>query len=298
MQENKEKIFITKASGAVVPFSLEKLSQSLRRAGADENTISKIIATIIPSLYQGISTKKIYKYAFDLLKGNSGLLAARYRLKKAIMELGPSGFPFEKFIAGILRHQGYAVKIGEIVEGKCVKHEIDVIAEKDNQHFMVECKYHNQRGIFCDVKIPLYIQARFKDVEAQWLQLPGHGTKFHQGWVVTNTKFSQDAIQYGLCAGLHLLGWDYPYKNGLKDQIDSLGLYPVTCLTTLTRYEKQKLLNSNIVLCKEISGGEVLLSSGINPSRIKIVLNEVKQLCLLKDKSTLTTAGREQNVNP
>lgn len=275
---DQENIPITKASGAVVPFSLEKLSQSLRRAGADENVLTKIIAGITPKLYPGISTKKIYRHAFNLLKLNSGFLAARYRLKKAIMELGPSGFPFEKFVAGILRHQGYSVKVGQIVEGKCVKHEIDVIAAINNQHFMVECKYHNQQGIFCDVKIPLYIQARFKDIEPKWRQLPGHENKLHQGWVVTNTKFSRDAIQYGTCAGLHLVGWDYPHKQSLKDQIDSLQLYPVTCLTSLTKYEKQKILNSKIVLCREISCIETLLNTGLSPARAKIAWEEINQL--------------------
>ena len=282
---DKEDILITKASGKIVPFSPDKLRQSLLRSGAGEKSVGKIIAEIIPKLYQEIPTKKIYKYAYKILKNSSGFMAGRYRLKKAIMELGPSGFPFEKFIAGILRHQGYATRVGEIVEGKCVKHEIDVIAEKDTHHFMIECKYHNQPGIFCDVKNPLYIQARFKDVEAQWLQLPGHGTKFHLGWLVTNTKFSRDAIQYGTCVGLYLLGWDYPYKKGLKDQIDSLGLYPITCLTSITRYEKQKLLSSKIVLCREILGNEKLLSSiGLNQARTIRVLEEVEQLCSIQSE--------------
>ncbi len=282
---DKEDILITKASGKIVPFSPDKLRQSLLRSGAGEKSVGKIIAEIIPKLYQEIPTKKIYKYAYKILKNSSGFMAGRYRLKKAIMELGPSGFPFEKFIAGILRHQGYATRVGEIVEGKCVKHEIDVIAEKDTHHFMIECKYHNQPGIFCDVKNPLYIQARFKDVEAQWLQLPGHGTKFHLGWLVTNTKFSRDAIQYGTCVGLYLLGWDYPYKKRLKDQLDSLGLYPITCLTSITRYEKQKLLSSKIVLCREILGNEKLLSSiGLNQARTIRVLEEVEQLCSIQSE--------------
>ena len=145
---------------------------------------------------------------------------------------------------------------------------------------MIECKYHNQPGTFSDVKTPLYIHARFKDVEAQWLKLPGHGTKFHQGWVVTNTRFSSDAIQYGNCVGLKLLGWDYPIKGSLKELIDTLGLYPITCLTKLTKTEKNNLLDRKIVLCKEICENEqYLVQAGINPTRIKSVLEEATQLC-------------------
>ena len=279
MKKVKE-MSITKASGESEPFSSDKLKRSLERAGASKAEIDEITNEINSRLYEGISTKKIYRIAFNLLKEDSGHLAAKYHLKQAIMELGPSGFPFEKYIEEILRYQGYKTTVGEIVQGKCVNHEIDVIAELDHQHFMIECKYHNQRGTFSDVKIPLYIQARFKDVEAQWLKLPGHGTKFHQGWVVTNTRFSSDAIQYGNCAGLKLLGWDYPLKGNLKDLIDTLGLYPITCLTTLTKTEKQSLLDRKIVLCKEIcDNDQYLVQAGINPTRIKSVLEEVTQLC-------------------
>lgn len=279
MKKRKE-IVVIKASGEKVPFQQEKLRKSLMRSGAHDNQIDEILSEISLQLYQGIPTKKIYRIAYNLLREHSGHLAAKYHLKRGIMELGPSGFPFEKFIGEILKHQGYSVKVGEIVKGKCVNHEIDVIAEKDHHHFMIECKYHNQPGTISDVKIPLYIQARFKDVEAAWIQLPGHGTKFHQGWVVTNTRFTSDAIQYGTCAGLNLLGWDFPKKNSLKEQIDTLGLYPVTCLTTLTKIEKQQLLENNVVLCKEICDNENHLNTiGVKPSRIKLILEEGHQLC-------------------
>ncbi len=278
--KQQNQIFITKASGENVAFSESKLRNSLLRAGASDEQIAIIVAQVSKKLYPGISTQKIYRMALSLLKQGTKPVAAKYQLKRAIMELGPSGFPFEKYIGEILRNQGYLVKVGEIVKGQCVNHEIDVIAEKGEQHFMIECKYHNQPGTVCDVKIPLYIQARFKDVEAAWVKIPGHGTKFHQGWVVTNTRFTDDALQYGNCAGLKLLGWDYPAKDSLKDLIDTLGLYPITCLTTLTKTEKQSLLDRKIVLCKELCDNEqYLVQAGVKQTRIKAVLQEGNQLC-------------------
>ena len=277
--KKENNILVTKASGESEPFLSDKLMHSLKRAGANNEKIERIVKEVSGKLYNGMSTRKIYRIAFNLLKESSRSLAAKYHLKQAIMELGPSGYPFEKFIGEILRYQGYNIKVGEIVKGKCVNHEIDVIAEKEHHHFMIECKYHNLQGTFSDVKIPLYIQARFKDVEAAWIQLPGHRTKFHQGWVVTNTRFSSDAIQYGNCAGLKLLGWDYPQKESLKDLIDKLGLYPITCLTTLTKMEKQRLLDRKIVLCKEIVDNEkYLIQADVNPTRIKLVMEEANQL--------------------
>lgn len=281
-------IHVTKASGEISPFSEEKLEHSLQAAGATKEQVDFILKEISAKLYDGMTTKKIYRIAFNLLKDGSKHLAARYHLKQAIMELGPSGFPFEKYFAEILNYQGYSTKIDQFVQGKCIMHEVDVVAEKDSVFFVVECKYHNQSGKFNDVQIPLYVQSRFKDIEEQWLKMPSHKNKTHRGWVVSNTRFSSAAIQYATCAGLNLTGWDYPMNNGLKDQIDSLGLYPITCLSSLTQIEKQSLLNKNIVLCKEIYNNRALLESAdVKSSRINSVMKEAEQLCqhLLKHET-------------
>ncbi|HUC82580.1 MAG TPA: restriction endonuclease [Flavisolibacter sp.] len=280
---NPDKITIKKASGQSDVFDPQKLKHSLLRSGASAEQIQTIIGKIEDRLYPGITTKKIYQAAFKLLRRESRPVAARYKLKSAIMELGPSGFPFEKYVAAILQQQGYQTQTGVLVQGKCVLHEVDVIAQKDEHHLMIECKYHNQPGTVCNVKIPLYIQSRFKDVEASWVKLPGHEMRLHRGWVVTNTKFTTDAIQYGTCAGLHLLGWNYPQKNSLNEQIERLGLYPITCLTTLSTKEKQILLNSKIVLCREVCDGPALLKqAGVSELRIQKVLEEAQQLCQKK----------------
>jgi hypothetical protein len=285
-------LFVTKSTGEKSRFSAAKLERSLQRAGANKEQIDLILNEINFKLYEGISTKQIYKLAFALLKSNSRHTAARYNLKQAIMELGPSGYPFEKYIAEILNAQGYKTKVGQIIQGKCVTHEIDVIAEKQDHMYMVECKYHNLRGVFCDVKVPMYIQSRFKDVESQLVQINSHSNKFYQGWVVTNTRFSTDALQYGTCAGLNLLSWDYPANKGLREQIDLLGLYPITCLTSLTKAEKQRLLERKIVLCKEIYHNEKLLvSAGVKEARLYTVRKEAQQLCtklITKKKETIS----------
>lgn len=278
MQEKN--IHILKASGKKVDFSRQKLYDSLLRSGASETVINSVIDELEPQLFEGISTKKIFKMAFALLKKSHKPSAAKYKLKEGIMELGPSGYPFEKYVSEILKHQGFSTSVGVIIQGNCVKHEIDVIAEKDNNCFMIECKYHNARGIICNVKIPLYIQSRFKDIEGKLKQMPGHEKKIHQGWVVTNTRFSEDAIQYGICVGLNLLGWDYPKNNSLRQQIDASGLYPITCITGLTTIEKQKLLDKNIVLAVEVfNKPELLHSIGISATRAESILKESEVLC-------------------
>lgn len=276
----ENQVLIIKASGEEIPFSEEKIKTSLRRSGADEDQIDFILQEVKSQLYNGMTTRKIYRIAFSLLKAGPRHVAARYHLKKAIMELGPSGFPFEKYVAELMNFQGYKTRIRQILQGKCVTHEIDVIAEKDNQLLLVECKYHNENGISCNVKIPLYIHSRFNDVESHEIKKSEYASKVRQGWIVTNTRFTSDAVQYAGCSGIHLLGWDYPFKNGLREQIDRSNLYPVTCLTSLTHHEKQKLLERDIVLCLELNNNENLLKNiGIKTFRAASVLNEVHQLC-------------------
>lgn len=274
------KINIIKASGEQAVFESVKLLASLRKAGASEQVALNIAGQIEETLYEGMTTKEIYRKAFSKLRKHSRPTAARYKLKKAIMELGPSGFPFEKYISEILKHEGFKVQVGQIVQGFCVQHEIDVIAEKENRHFMIECKFHSHSSRNCNVKIPLYIQSRFLDVEKKWKQTSGHGTKFHQGWVATNTRFTSDAIQYGTCVGLYLLAWNHPAKGSLKERIDASGLHPITCLTTLTKKEKLALLEKMIVLCKDIySDAKILSNIGLNEARSKKVMAEANALC-------------------
>jgi Holliday junction resolvase-like predicted endonuclease len=271
---------VTKASGEKSPFSEEKIRKSLHRAGADDKQIDFIIQEVRNQLYDGMKTRNIYKIAFSLLKSGSRHQAARYHLKYAIMELGPSGFPFEKYIAELLKMEGYSTRTGQILQGKCITHEIDVIAEKENHQLLVECKYHNQPGSSSNVKIPLYIHARFNDIEAYLLKKPGQNTKQRKSCIVTNTRFTADAVQYAGCSGLKLIGWDQPFGKGLKDLIDQYKLYPITCITSMTSAEKQKLLDHGIVLCKELMNNDHLLKMfGIKKIRVSTILNEATNLC-------------------
>ncbi len=280
MSEKVKNITITKYSGETAPFDADKLKQSLQRSGAGEGVIDEVVTQIEGILYEGISTKEIYKKAFSLLRKKARPAAARYNLKKALFELGPTGFPFERFMAELLKAKGFTTQTGRLVQGHCVQHEVDVIAIKDETHFMVECKFHSDQGRHCDVKIPLYIQSRFKDVEAAWLKQPGHNVNFHQGWVATNTRFTSDAIQYGKCVGLYLLSWDYPFNNALKEWVSETGSHPITALTTLTKKEKQELLDAGIILCREIyDRPEKMKLLKLSESRRRKVLEEAKGVC-------------------
>ena len=158
-------VLIKKYSGEYEAFDVNKLINSLRRSRADEDIIQDIARKVQEQIEEGMTTKKIYQLAFKMLRSKSRVSASKYKLKKALMELGPTGFPFEKLVGQLLAHEGFATQVGVIVQGNCVQHEVDVIALKDNNHYMIECKYHSDQGRFCNVKIPLYIHSRFLDVE-------------------------------------------------------------------------------------------------------------------------------------
>jgi hypothetical protein len=277
---NISNIDIIKSSGEKVKFSLEKLGASLKRSGADDKIVNQILDKVRDELYQGISTKEIYNRAFALLKKNKSHFASKYKLKKAIYELGPTGFPFEDFISAILKYSGYNTEIGKIIQGRCVTHEIDVIASKGIETTLVECKFHSEEGINCNVKVPLYINSRYIDVKEHWDTNPKNDTTLTKGWLVTNTRFTEDALQYGNCCGLYLLSWDYPLNEGLKDRIDRLGLYPITVSTLLTQREKQFLLSRSIVLCRDLINDKFFLDHlGVSETRKKKILDEISQLC-------------------
>lgn len=275
-----QKIKIKKYSGDLVEFDLNKLKNSLKRTKASEDLIQNIVLAVQSKLYDGISTKQIYQMAFKMLnKTRSKSSASRYKLKKAIMELGPTGYPFEEFVAAVIGEGGYKTEVGVFVNGYCVTHEVDVVAKDERNHFMVECKYHNQQGRVNDIKIPLYIQSRFLDIDKQCQIQEGKNSKFHQGWIFTNTRFSSEAIKYGECVGLKLVSWDYPENNSLSYQINKYGLFPITSLVTLAKREKEKLLEMKYVLCKDICNNpDILKMAGIDRKKHKKIIENAKEL--------------------
>ena len=275
-------IDIVKSSGERVKFSIEKLRKSLLKTGANQKTIEDILAIIRSELYTGISTNEIYNRAFSLLRKKESHFASRYKLKKAIYELGPTGFPFEHLVSEIMSNSGYRTEVGITIQGKCLKHEIDVLAQKNKEVTLIECKFHGEQGLKCNVTVPLYINSRYNDIKASWGNKHKDNSILTKGWVVTNTRFTEDAIKYGKCCGLYLLSWDYPKHDGIKDRIDRLGLFPITVSTLMSSKEKHFLLERGIVLCKSLLKESFFLDHlGVSEQRKNRILNEMKSLCIM-----------------
>jgi hypothetical protein len=273
-------IFVLKADRTQELFKEVKLRQSLKKAGASSSEVELIMHSIERELHDGIATEVIYRRAFELLRELPQPVAARYSLRRALFGLGPTGFPFEDYLAALYTHDGYRTKTRVVARGKCTTHELDVIAWKPGDTVIAEAKFHLQPGTKSDLQVALYSYARFLDLEAKSLHKHDDQTNKRRAAVITNTKFTSAAIEYGKCVGIELIGWDHPREHSLQSWIERTKLYPITVLSSLRAREKSTLLQSGAVLCRDIVDNEGILSSaGLTKSRIRAVLEEGTMLC-------------------
>ena len=273
---------IVKADGTIEPFDGAKLEESLERAGATVNVAERIRSTIELSISPLAESSEIYKRAFQMLRQDSRPTAARYSLRRALFDFGPSGHPFEDFVAELFRAEGWEVSDRQTIKGKCVSHEVDIYAKRNGECLAGELKYHNNPGYKTDVKVALYVKARLDDI---WAAEPEKGKSKEKphvdhGFLITNTKFTRDAIQFATCSGINLLGWSYPHEGNLYDRIIAAGLYPITALTLLKKAEKRLLIDKFIVTCAQVrENRDALRELGIPPERIGAILAEAGTLC-------------------
>ncbi len=261
---------VIKATGEIEPFSEDKVRSSIQRAGIQKDLQEQALMHVKKELYENIPTSEIYHHITEYLGKTSSVKSVKYSLKQAIMELGPTGYPFEDFISEILKKDGYATWVRSVLTGKCVTHEIDVIAQKENKRIMVEAKFHNQPGTRTDVHVPLYTHSRFEDIKDKY--------NLAEAWIVTNTKVTSDALAYSLCVNMRIISWSYPENGSLRDLVDKFNLHPITILTALSQNQKQQLLENHIVLCKDVNESVLDLLTDLPPSKKKEILEQIRFL--------------------
>ncbi|OPL17519.1 MAG: hypothetical protein AVO38_00610 [delta proteobacterium ML8_D] len=272
---------IVKANGKTETYDEEKITSSLLRAGASPELADKTIKLIDKTIKNNMSTTQIYNKTLDQLKKIHPGIAIRYSLKKAIMDMGPEGFVFEKYIARIMREYGFTAEVGQFIKGYCVEHEVDVVAKKDGKIHLIECKYHNSPGTKSDVKTALYVNSRFIDIEKAYIKNHNMTHDSIEAMLVTNTKCTSDAIQYARCVGLKIMAWQCPEVENLQYFIEKKRLYPINILPSITVKQKDILFDSNIILVKELlnlkaDGLSELLS--INYRGAEKIFNEIKTI--------------------
>lgn len=268
---------VTKSDGTQQLFEEQKLIDSLHRVGAAEDVIDEVVAEVEKTMKNGMSTSEIYSKAFHLLKKHSVHTAVKYSIRRGMLELGPDGFPFEKFVARIFKHWGYeAMTDQKIVGSSGVEHEIDVVAWKGDELAMVEAKYHNEFGLRSDLKVALYVKERFDDISGREYTYGGKKMKLNKRYLFTNTKFTEAAIQYSEFNHVNLIGWNYPTGNSLHDIIEANGLHPITLLSSISHKEKMELISRNVMTCIDLkTQKDSMLAVGITEDRIAKVVEEI-----------------------
>jgi len=243
---------IIKADGTREIFDPARLIRSLERSGAGEHTAERIAHAVTSTVTAGASSKEVYTRAFSLLRKEARPIAARYALRRALLELGPTGHPFEDFISHLFRKEGWEVETRKIMQGKCVSHEVDFYASQPGQNTFIaaELKYHNDAGYKTDLKVALYVKSRFDDIFS--CDPTVRACPIDRGMLITNTKFTSEAVTYSECSGVELLGWGYPVNNSLFDRMSRAKVYPVTALTSLSHAEKRLLIDSGVLAVDEV----------------------------------------------
>ena len=275
------KKYIIKADGKKEPYDEQKINSSFIKAGASPEIATEATGIINKKVKDNMSTDEIYHKALGHLRVLEPGVALKYSLKRAIMDMGPEGFAFEKYIAKILREYGFSTEVGQILNGYCIEHEVDVVAKKEDKICLIECKYHNSPGIKSDVKTALYIHSRFLDIEKASREKDNNNHISFEAWLVTNTKCTSDAIKYANCVGLKILAWYYPKVENLQYFIETKKLYPISILSTINEKQKEILFDSDIILIKELysygTDNLAKLMSVSQPQALKI-LNEASIL--------------------
>jgi AF1548-like, C-terminal/Restriction endonuclease len=276
---------IVKASGQSEDFDIRKLVDSLIRSGASEDIALNIAQKVAAQITPRLRTKHIFRMARKLLRHYNRAADMRYSIKRGIYALGPAGYQFEQYFARILREYGYSVEVNKILHGYCVTHEVDVFATKADEGFVIECKYHSNGGIPTDVKTALYIHSRFTDIKRAYESVPENPVLIRQGWLVTNTRCSSDAIKFAECMGLKIVSWRYPEKESLEKMIENKSLYPVTILTSVKRNILDMLFRNNFILAKDIADIDrqtFVAKSGLDTEIAGMLKREADELCFFR----------------
>jgi hypothetical protein len=269
-------MWVTKASGETEKFDPSKIKRTCLRAGASEILADSIVKQVMKKIYNGMATREILKITLSLLAREKPHLAARYDLKGSMFRLGPAGFVFENFIGELLKEYGYATKVHNMLRGRCVSHEVDIVASMEGRSYMIECKYHNMPGIYTCIKDALYTYARFLDLKE------GSSDNFEQPWLVCNTKFSDDTVQYSMCRGLKLIGWSYPQEGNLEYMIESKKLYPITMLRTMDADSTDKMATAGLILALDLLRvplKELNMITKISLKKLRIFADEAQKIC-------------------
>ena len=243
-------VSITKANGDRQLYDPEKIIQTCLRMGATTEEAIRIEQQVAMMLYDGISTQKILKLIFILMRKSKPAVKHVLDLRRGI-SLMVSKPEFEMFVRVLLTHSGFQVNSNAVLRGLCGEHEVDAIAAKDGLTYLVEVKHHMNYHALTGLDESRIARAILEDV-TEGHQKGVTGIKIDRAMLVTNTRYSDHAIEYGQCRGILQVGWASPPNFGLRDSVQKYKLYPISCLRGVSLDTRLRLANAGIVLIKQL----------------------------------------------
>lgn len=242
---------IVKRTGEVELFDSSKLCSSIINAGASEDLTNQVCSIVSESIDSGMSTDKIFNLTRRYLMKFNPTMAAIYSLDRGLSALGPSGFIFEQYISAMFTEMGYKSYTNFYAQGEAVEHEIDIVAEKGNVVFIIEAKYRNDFKTKTHINQVMYADARIGDIKRK-AKAMGDNREYYI-WVVTNTRFTNNCINYVSKREIQLMGWDYPKFINLKKIAHEKKLWPITVLPSITKSVLKQCAREDIILVRHLA---------------------------------------------
>jgi len=243
---------VIKSDGKVVEFDESKVRQSILRVGIDKHGVDDVLEKVKSRIKENMTTKEIFAIVYQELDRKDTCFACRYNLRDALLRLGPAGYKFEKYVASILCAYKYdAYNPEKELQGSCVGHEVDVVAERDGRRMFIEAKFRNDFKDYVNLKDTMATWSRFLDLVDG--AAVGKCPHFDECWIVTNAAFSDRAKKFGMCKGIHMIGWNFPESAPFSQMVDNSALYPVTVIDHLRNNEIEALSRNDIMLCRELT---------------------------------------------
>ena len=270
-------VFVTKADGTRQLFDREKVVRTCLKMGTSRKIANEVVRKVEKGLYDGISTSKILQTTFRLLRYYKPAIKHLLDLRRGL-SLMDSKPEFEKFVQILLARNGFKVSTNRLVTGKCVEHEVDAIARKGGITYFVEAKHHINYHTPTGLDESRIARAILEDI-TEGFQCGSCDLKIDRAMIVTNTRFSEHARRYGKCRKILQIGWNSPADPSLQNMIEEKKLYPISCLRGLKRITKTKLVNSGVVLIKQLfeeKPSTISRKTGISKETLKQIIEKAE----------------------
>lgn len=243
-------VMVVKWDGRSEEFDPLKIVRTLTRMGAPQGVAEEIAEDLGDRIEEGMTTKEIYEMAVGELEAHKEIVEFRLDLRDGLARIG-SGLHFEEYVRLLLEEYGYKVTGNIVVQGACVTHEVDGIAERDGETLYVEMKHHSVLERYTPFEVTLAAKAKLDDLK-EGCEKGLNDCNFDRALIVTNTRLTKHAQRYAECVGIEHFGWNTPRGRGLDWFIEEKKLYPVTILRSLTEVERDQIYARKILTLKQL----------------------------------------------